>query len=253
MSGRSRYQKSTNLTSKDSDGSKCLCCSVLVECAKAPFHIDHPFKVTLLEHAPKIVNRFNTRSTKKFPSLKMGKMLECRSVAQVDALRLLEADPHVSVIRVLQCEIDYTLGDKVNRHYPDFCLKVDGRNEIWDVVPTQDPSVEARTDLLRRGLANVGYLYRNVTESEIEKQPRLRNVQVILQFGRQQYSVIEREAIRRFFKRFNSVSWDEVVKGVYGEHGRELICRLLLEGRLVMDLGQPLLPSTRFHMSEGGL
>ncbi len=107
--------------------------------------------------------------------------------------------------------------------------------------------------MLRRGLAKVGHIYRTVTDRELVIQPRLRNVQLLLQFGRQQYAVTDREAVRRFLDSNSSVSWGDVGSGTLGSSGRELSCRLVLEGHLAMNLTQPLLGSAQFFATERSL
>lgn len=194
-----------------------------------------------------IVKRSNTRPSGKYPSWKTGRMQQWKSVEVLHLMRLLDFDPAITSFCEQPCEIDYSLNGDVRLHRPDLFVEVNLEKEIWDVIPASKVlECAARTVLVRKELARLGYIYRIVTELELAKQPRLQNVQVILWFGRRQASVCEREVVRRIVSREGYVTWGDAYQAAYGRIGRETLCRLVLEGALVFDLSQPLSSTTKF-------
>jgi len=106
--------------------------------------------------------------------------------------------------------------------------------------------VATRTELLTRGLQRYGFTYRVVPDHELSRQPRLDNAKILLRYGRRTASDNEREYVRLALKSKGYLSWSEVCRGVLGTHGREIVCRLVIEGVLSFDVDLPLGPSTQF-------
>jgi hypothetical protein len=201
--------------------------------------------------APQIVNRSNAYTSGKYPCLKAGRMLQWRTRSQLQLMRLLDCDPYVSMFREQPCVIMYSFRGLVQSHSPSLLVNVGTRKELWDVIPTADAlALVPRTVLLTRGLAILGYVYQAVSQSEVIKQPRLNNVQVLLQFGRHSPSIISREAFRRKLGRDGYVTWEDAYCEKCGPNGRETLSRLVLEGGLLFDINQPLDAAKRFFNKE---
>lgn len=197
----------------------------------------------------RVVTRSRFRPTGKYPSWKMGRMLQWESMNELHAFRLLDCDPMVTAFTEQPCEIVYVDGAETRRHYPDIYVETDRCQELWEVKAECEASLSevlTRTQLLTRGLRQYGFIYRIVLDHELAKQPMLDNAKTMLRYGRRSTSDNEREYVRLALKRNGHLSWSEVCEGALGTHGREIVCRLVLEGVLSFDLDSPLGLSTQF-------
>jgi hypothetical protein len=197
----------------------------------------------------RVVTRSRFRPTGKYPSWKMERMLQWESINELNAFRLLDCNPKVTVFTEQPCEIVYLDGAEVKHHYPDIYLEIGGRRELWEVKSASEASrreVSTRTDLLCRGLQRYGFTYRVILDQELAQQPRLDNAKILLRFGRHAASDCEREYLRLAVESKSHLSWAEICHGALGSRGREILCRLVLEGVLSFDLDSPLGPGTQF-------
>jgi hypothetical protein len=197
----------------------------------------------------RVVTRSRFRPTGKYPSWKMERMLQWESMNELNAFRLLDCDPRVTVFAEQPCEIVYVDGAETRHHYPDIYAEVDSNRELWEVKTECEASrseVSTRTELLTSSLLEYGFTYRVVLDHELAKQPRLDNAKTLLRYGRRTASDDEREYVRLTLKRKGHLSWSEVCEGAFGTHSREIVCRLALEGMLSFDVDSPLSPSTQF-------
>ena len=80
----------------------------------------------------RVVTRSRLRPTGKYPSWKMGRMLQWESMNELDAFRL-DCDPRVTAFTEQPCEIVYVDGAKTRHHYPDIYAKIDSNHELWEV------------------------------------------------------------------------------------------------------------------------
>lgn len=201
-----------------------------------------------------VVSRSRTRPTGKYPSWKMNRMLEWESNSELLAFRLLDCDPKIRRFVEQPCEIVYTIGGETRRHYPDIYVEYQHEKQLWEVKDdgrASQADVVGRTKLLTEGLKPHGFTYRLVLASELRKQPRLQNANILLSHGRGSIEEINRERVRLALQRAGSLSWGRACAGEYGPNGRQILCRLTLEGVLTMDMGQPLSGNTLFESAEG--
>jgi hypothetical protein len=197
----------------------------------------------------KIVSRSRARPTGKYPSWKMRRMIHWESENELNAFRLLDCDPDVSGFREQPCEIQYVLNGQLRSHYPDILVEKNGRKELWEVKPESQAgklNVAMRTTLLEQGLHCWGYTYKIVSAGDLAMQPRQATACVLLSFGRRAATDCEREFIRRALSRNGSLLWSNACRGDYGPRGREILCSLVLQGVLSVDLTLPISPITRF-------
>ena len=197
----------------------------------------------------RVVTRSRFRPTGKYPSWKMERMLQWESMNELNAFRLLDCDPRVTVFTEQPCEIVYFDGTETRHHYPDVYVEIDSNQELWEVKAACEASqseVSTRTELLTSGLQQYGFTYRVVLDRELAKQPRLDNAKTLLRYGRRSASDDEREYVRLALKSKGYVSWSELCDGALGAHSREIVCRLALEGGLSFDVDSPLGPDTQF-------
>lgn len=202
-----------------------------------------------------VVSRSRMCSTGRFPSWKMDRMLEWESYDELNAFRLLDCD--VSVRRFLEqpCEVVYKISGEVKRHYPDIYVEANREKQLWEVkddVRASQADVVARTTLLTEALKAHGFTYRLVLGSELRVQPRLQNANILLRYGgRASVNEVERESVRLMLRDAGRLTWGAATAGVYGPRGRQILCRLTLEGVLLIDMNKPLSSSTTFGFGEG--
>ncbi len=202
----------------------------------------------------KVVTRSRARPTGKFPSWKMSRMLQWESVPELNAMRLLDADPFVRFFAEQPLTLRYRLNGESRIHYPDLLVERDNDpKELWEIKSARDAArdeVAARTALLCADLPAYGYAYRVVYAEEVCRQPRLSNALEILKWGRGPITAVERERIRAILNRLPAVTWGAAVSGTLGRNGRHSLCRLVLEGMLAFDVNQKLGLDTRFTLSR---
>ena len=197
----------------------------------------------------RVVTRSRFRPTGKYPSWKMERMLQWESINELNAFRLLDCDPRVTVFTEQPCEIVYFDGTETRRHYPDIYVEIDSNQELWEVKAECEASqreVSTRTELLTSGLQQYGFTYRVVLDHELAQQPRLDNAKTLLRYGRRTASDNEREYVRLVLESKGHLNWSELCEGAFGTHSREIVCRLVLEGGLSFDVDSPLGPDTQF-------
>src|SRR5260370_9079261 len=76
----------------------------------------------------RVVTRSRFRPTGKYPSWKMERMLQWESINELNAFRLLDCDPRVTVFTEQPCEIVYFDGTETRRHYQDIYVEIDDTN-----------------------------------------------------------------------------------------------------------------------------
>ena len=204
----------------------------------------------------RVVTRSRACPTGKYPSWKMDRMVQWESRNELHAFRLLDCDPEVTTFHEQPCEIVYRQNGVERRHYPDVYVETTGSKELWEIKPSSKASqdvIAARSTLLRDGLKPYGFIYRVVLDCDLAKQPRLQNVDILLRFGRRPLTELEGERIRQDLQRLGSLRWSDVCRGVCGTKGREVVCRLVLEGVLAFDVDRPFSPDTPFTYRQRGI
>ena len=196
-----------------------------------------------------VVSRSRARPTGKFPSWKMGRMIQWESCNELNAYRLLDVNPHVIsyseqplIIRYIQDGIPYI-------HYPDTLVQFQNSQELWEIKTAKDavrPENIQRTQLLESALYNLGYRYRLIIAEDLAREPRLSNCLILLKFGRNPVSLLAEEQLKQILSVTGSISWDSILQGAMGPEGRKIICRLVLEGVLTLDIEKPLLSENHF-------
>lgn len=201
----------------------------------------------------KIVTRSRARPTGKYPSWKMGRMLQWESINELNAYRLLDADPAAIAYHEQPLTIRYTINDEAHVHYPDTLVQWGASRELWEIKPTVQalrPEYQERTKLLEAALPQLGFAYRLVFAEELAKEPRLSNVLSLLKYGRAAVTVADREKLRRVMDVSGGATWGDVMDGVFGKYGRSHICRLALEGQVRINLEETVSRTTKITWVE---
>lgn len=177
-------------------------------------------------------------------------MLQWESASELNAFRLLDCDPEVRHFREQPCEITFSLGGSVRKQFPDILVERGKDKELWEIrseYPVRDADFAARTELLLSALPEWGYSYRVVIGEELASRPRLANTNLLLTFGRRPVTETEFETVRRAIKQTGCVTWFDACTGRFGPASRAILCRLVLQGQLVIDMQIKLSRATRFY------
>ena len=205
-----------------------------------------------------IVNRSNTRATGKYPSWKMGRMMQWETVGHLDAFRLLDADSQISAYQERPMEIEYESKGLIRVERPDLLVVSGARKELWSIkkaIETGSSRNDSEVMNLTLALARYGFQKKVVMVETLREEPRKGNLITLLGLGRNRcVSPIEREGVRLLFiKRGGSINWGEISSWGIGLFGKNVVCRLVLEGAIHFDLAIPWTRETPFYWSGKSL
>ncbi len=187
-----------------------------------------------------VVKRSNARKTSKYPSWKMGSMLQCESENERNCMLLFDICPWVKSYRPQPCVIEYRLNGHEFMHFPDVLANTHSGNELIEVKPRKlanQPDIVRRTVHLTEILPVYGYRYRLLLAEDLASNPRLENAELIKRLGKPEVPALQREHIRIMFQQHPSIPWGALQQD---QHLVMHVCRMALEGYLSIDLNQPL-------------
>ena len=191
------------------------------------------------ERMGRIVNRSNSRPTGKYPSWKMNRMMQWQTVDHLNAFRLLDAESKVLSFHEKPMAIEYETHGVLHTERPDILVEIDGQKELWTIkklAKVTDGRVATHSKNLALQLRSHGYQQKSVIAEWLKQEPRLGNAITLLGFGRQEVSPLAREAFRILFaKRAGGINWGEFREGIAGHLGKNILCRLVLEGVIHFD------------------
>lgn len=196
----------------------------------------------------KIVKRNNSRCTLKFPSWKMGKMIECDSFLEKNSFTLFDVAINVKYYTEQPALILYMLDGKKHKHYPDALIEtVKGKTfiEIKTFKDSEREEVLKRTEHLQRMLPKHGYNYMVLTDRDICKQPRLSNAQYLLRHGRKFLKHSEYIEYRNRLGGKDYLLWGNVLSNNIKplDHGK--VCRLILDKKVRIPMEEVWTENTR--------
>ncbi len=200
--------------------------------------------------ARKVVSRSKGRCTGKFPSVKVGRMVQWESPGELDAIKGIEADPRYTTYAEQPVVVRYRMDGRIRRHYPDLEARWRGGRELLEVKTDEDakdPEVQRRSALMARDLPLFGYGYRLVRCSELRTGPQLANADLLIKHGGARVPQVDREQLRRLFAARGTVPWGELVQGAHGPRALGHVSRLVLEGQIDFDRSQPIQSETSLH------
>lgn len=166
-------------------------------------------------------------------------MLHWESTHELNAFRLLDANPAVVRFAEQPLTVRYVLDGAEHDHYPDIQVVTEQGKELWEVKTSEDASsleVTRRTRLLAEALPAFGFTYRLAIAEDLALQPRLTNLLFVLRHGRMEIPLVERERIRVLLANLPNLTWGAVRRGALGNKGMSYTCRLILEGALLVDM-----------------
>jgi hypothetical protein len=191
------------------------------------------------ERMGKIVNRSNSRPTGKYPSWKMNRMMQWQTVAHLNAFRLLDAESSVLSFQEKPMAIEYEDHGVLHTERPDILVVIAGQKELWTIkklAEVADDHEITNSKNLGLQLRSHGYQQKSVIAEALKQEPRLGNAITLLRLGRKEVSPLAREAFRILVaKRVGGIHWGEFRKGIAGHLGKNILCRLVLEGVIHFD------------------
>jgi len=203
--------------------------------------------------ARKVISRSKSTSSGKYPSWKARRMLHWESPYELHAFRLLDAHPSVLRFAEQPLVVTYLMGDVQHDHYPDIEVHTTSGVELWEVKTKHDADRFAvRTRLLQAALPSYGYRYRVVLAEDLAAEPRLSNAALVLRHGRPAISDLARERARLLLDCQPSLNWGAILDGALGAEGHKVACRLVLEGKLMLDVDAPISRSTILRRPDYG-
>ena len=173
----------------------------------------------------------------------MGRMMHWESPHELNAFRLLDCNPAVLGFAEQPLVVRYLLDGVEHKHYPDIQVTTRQAKELWEVKTKEDaaaPEVMRRSALMSAALPTFGFVYRVVLADDLGLRPRLKNALQMLRLGRAEVADLERERLRVAFVRLPGLTWGAVRRGALGAKGEHLVCRLILEGAIGLDLSAPI-------------
>jgi hypothetical protein len=126
----------------------------------------------------KVASRPRARATGTHPSSKMGRMIQCESLDELNAFRLLDADPTVTAYFERPLSIRYLQDAQIHLHYPSLLVERGHTRELWEIKSASEarrPFVAARTRVMQSALPFWGYEYRMILIKDLVTKPRVTN------------------------------------------------------------------------------
>jgi hypothetical protein len=198
----------------------------------------------------KVVTRSRARETGKFPSVKNNRGMQWESKNERNGFVLLEVDPRVRRYGEQPCEIEYLNDEgRIASHFPDVASELGDSKQLIEIKEQADANramIQSRTDLLTEELPRFGYQYTLWIAEDLARQPRLKNSRKILYFGRRAMSELDRMHLQQAMRGGKPLTWGQACAGAYGEYGREILCRAVLDGILQFNINEPFSSETTF-------
>lgn len=201
-----------------------------------------------------LVHRGAQRPVSKITSVKLGRVVQCESALEVDAVQILDAQGAVASFSEQPLRIHYHLDGQSRHHVPDLAvLSRQGRLSLLEVKfqSDVDEDVQQRTALLQRALRATGIQYQLLTEHQIRRGDNLQRAIRVLRRARHGTCRVQLTAsldrlIRLGRTELSTFDWD-----VPGSAAACSIAYLLVQGHASLDVSAPLTARTWVWASEG--
>ena len=187
------------------------------------------------------------------PSLKEGRMIGVESILERDCVILLEVDPRVRAFSEQPCTIEYVIDGKKYKYTPDFAVDRDGQLGFVEVKPqakATKPKNIRKFEAIRAVFAKNGHSFTVLTEMNIRRQPRLRNAELLLRFGRADLPEEYLDTIVSELRSAGRTSIEALAKRLGGIELIETIYAAISTGRVAADMSQPLGPGSQLCLTS---
>jgi hypothetical protein len=123
----------------------------------------------------------------RFPSLKLGRMVDFESLIERDFIFLLDFDREVESFSEQPLTIEYEANGQAWRYTPDFQVIRNGRYSLVECKPEKLVQLAKNQRKIAAGqtwCAVRGWSYQLVTDTQLRMGYRLSNIKVLTQFAR---------------------------------------------------------------------
>lgn len=123
----------------------------------------------------------------RFPSLKLGRMVDYESLIERDLIYLLEFEPDVTWYAEQPLTIPFRYRGKERGYTPDFHILQAGGDVIVECKPqelAESDENRPKFGAARAWCAARGWTFRVVTDRQLRSGYRLRNIKLLMQFAR---------------------------------------------------------------------
>ena len=181
----------------------------------------------------------------------MKEVIWGESLLEMDYHNLLEFDSDVLSFKEQPFRIEYVLNGNLHFYTPDvLVLRANGQRQVIEVKPECEalkPENQLLYNLVRPICARYNYVFGLALDRHIKREPRLRNVKLLLRYARTSVGLQQRLACNDFFngKGQSSATVRELIdfcgfRNVESGKIYALICR----GILAVDIHQTLGPDS---------
>jgi len=189
----------------------------------------------------KVVSRSNHRVTGKYPSLKMGRIMQWESTLERDAFILMDVDPSVIEYHEQPAKISYYIDGNKHEHFPDVLVVRPDGSYFVEIKHDKDASkdkVATRTQLLSEQLPALGFGYLVLTETELRTGSKLENSRRLLRYGRMKPDITTMERIKREYFSSGCCCLGDILSNSNCNRDYPPICRMVLDGILNIDVNR---------------
>jgi hypothetical protein len=148
----------------------------------------------------KVVTRSGRHHRGKFPSIKLGRMVQWESFLERDAILHFEYHPLVvSYQEQPSIETFYDKSGELRTYFPDFRVDFDDGRELFvEVKPAEklkDPQLRDRLDRIAARFKEQGRLFKVMTDVDIRREPLLGNLKRLHEVTRLGHDDIDQRLI----------------------------------------------------------
>lgn len=137
----------------------------------------------------------------RFPSFKLGRMVDFESLIERDLIFVLDFEPDIETFCEQPLTIEYQDDGKVRHYTPDFHVVKKGQNILIECKPEKFVQSAKNQRKFRAGQAwceTRGWTYQLVTDQSLNSGYRLQNIKHLTQFARYVISPAMRQCICAF-------------------------------------------------------
>jgi hypothetical protein len=213
------------------------------------------FEVDLSGRIQEPPNLRKGQTTGRFPSIKLGRTVHFGTPIELAALVRLEADGEVKRYSERSARIVGRAAQSIQpwTHVPNALVEYEDYRELRDFSSDAEAATKEvieRTSILTHHLARMGFGYHLWKESEIVASPEFPNAQFLLDHGARDVDTRTRKRVCRFVAAHGSIPWRIIAGGIFGGAGIPIVCRLLLEGVLEMDMSERITSASSLSLRQ---
>jgi hypothetical protein len=135
----------------------------------------------------------------RFPSLKLGRMIDFESLIERDFIYLLDFEQDVTSFTEQPLTIAYEYEDKVLHYTPDFYITRNDRHILVECKPEKRVNLaenQRKFAAAQAWCGTRGWEFQVVTDDQLRHGHRLANIRLLTQFARYNISVETKNRIR---------------------------------------------------------